>query len=347
MQLRKNRLWAAIWKQRAESYLSANALLQGKGRMDLTRLPPGPVVAELYRVSATFRDALSRWQVMAPLSEEKAASQGVPITQREERVLRRQLADRLIRGLEVGGFEAAQSELISWVSEAVESQVRETNMTKGTTTAVAIDNWLHRSEVPGVRVVIDAHDVLLPLMDAFRDPAHFFQDNAPRVDPFFLPVPWFERAMKDPAIGEDLRSRFRGPCLDGMIGVMKRTNMMICPLVARTLHVWGPGALMNRQLREVFDALTPREKAFVLAAADARPPYADGRAKGRKDSKPRPKRVDAAREEREIYRRAREMEDETGDPWGSVSRAIDERAKREGKKPATIKRRIFPRRPKK
>jgi hypothetical protein len=327
--LRKNRLWAAIWKQRAEAHASAKAFLGGEEGRALS-LPPGPPVAKLFRTSRTFRDVVLRWRVMAPLSEERAAVGGMPRTEQEERVIRHQLADRLIQALDGGGLEAAQAELEGWILKTLDSAE----------TAEAADEWLRTGRDhynPAARVLLDADEVLLSLLLAFRDPTQFFEDHVWRIDIAFPPATELEKV-------------FRELIQDAAIDSAKSEAMLRAwqpTVVARALDVWGPGALLNRQVHETFHSLTAEKMRLVLSIADRRSPYREGRGKGRKDPKPRRRRVDAAQEKAAVYNRANELEEETGDPKGVVARATKERAEDRGVKPSAIKRRMTPRKPKK
>ena len=269
---------------------------------------------------------------MAPLREELATKRGEPTRELEERQIRSQLADDLIRVLKVGDLDAADKTLNTWIRDTVSSI--------GVTTKKAYIDMVHQGEnqeSPAARVVVDVLDVLAPLLFAFRDPTHFFQEVAPLVDIHFFPTPESEAARA---------TLMQGPEYDVIREWMKRSGDLGCTdLVARTLHVWGLGALSNPLLRMVFDGLTPLQKTFVLAVADERPVYMEGRAKGRTDSKPRPRRVDVAQESTIVDALARKIEDARGWAPGSRGLAVRVRAKQLGLKPSTIKRRKFPRSP--
>lgn len=312
MQLRKNRLWAALWRQRALAYESSDGILRKRTSADLSKLPPRPLVAELLRTSATLQDAVRRWRVVAPFREEEAARAGRPATEREERALRLRLGDRILKVVQSGGLVAVEKELSGWAFDTL--------ISNGVTTMAEADEWLlkgHDHESPAARVLFDAHEILRPLVVAFRDPVRFFKECVPAIDFSFLPRSEISDEIRDPL-------RLFVPAM----------------IVSRALHIWGPGALLNPKLRNLFDGLTPKEMAFALAAADQRPPYREGRARGRSDSTPRARRVDPAAEEAEVRRLTKAFEERRGESWGAPTRALREQAARNKVSTSAIKKRI-------
>jgi hypothetical protein len=163
--------------------------------------------------------------------------------------------------------------------------------------------------LPSVAVYRDLQWVVFPLIRIYRDPVAFFRDIAPA----------------------QLPEQFGS----------KPENL------AQAVWMWGPGALLNEDLYQAVRSLPPDQLSDLLAQADGRDCYREGRKMGSRDSMEHRRRLKAAELKASIYARADQIEDETAEPWGAVKRAIEESAALSGVKPATVKRGMSPRRPKK
>jgi len=166
---------------------------------------------------------------------------------------------------------------------------------------------LRLESFPVMIPVWEINRTIRPMLVAYRNPREFFSEVAPR----FFPG--------DFNLRPDDWQRLAG-----------------------TLRTWKYGALLNPNVRATFDAVAedPRAFAEVLGQAERRKAYADGRKPGSKDTRPRKRRVDNVATKAEVWRRADEIEEETRQPRGAVSRAVREKAEEKGRKPSAIRRRM-------
>ena len=90
--------------------------------------------------------------------------------------------------------------------------------------------------------------IILPLGQAYSDPAHFFQEVAPILDP-----PAFDPARIGSTVSEE------------------RSDL------PRTLHTWGFGALLNPVVRDAFLRVGPKLQNAAIDAAQRRKAVREGR----------------------------------------------------------------------
>jgi hypothetical protein len=117
-------------------------------------------------------------------------------------------------------------------------------------------------ENPRLRVAWELESDVSPLLEAYRDPAGFFREVAPRYWPSdFAPA----------VIGP-----FTDPFEIGQLG--------------ETLHTWGVGALLNPNVRAAFDGGSPEKLMEILAWSDAKDCYREGAPQGATKGRPKPGR---------------------------------------------------------
>lgn len=312
MKRRKNDPWLAGKKAREVFRHAIERMKTGSStKPDFGSLPPRPLVPEYFRTCPTVQDAVRRWKVQTPFREyAETQEDGASNRRLEERRLRAEAADRILKALGSSPYPspAAWESADDAVFEWTRDVVQERNLDFEEVLRLGNDH-----PDPAGRTAFELAICVRELLHVFRSPADFFAARAALVDPSFLGLPR------------------EGPSTS----------------VARTLRVWGPGALLNPKLYRKIRRLSPADLALVLALADERKAYREGREKGRKDSKPRPRRVDSAKEKRVVYRVADAFEEKTGESRGAVARAIKLKAARDNVKPETIKRRMTPRKTKK
>jgi hypothetical protein len=126
------------------------------------------------------------------------------------------------------------------------------------------------------------------------------------------------------------------PLIDGESYLFPRTPLA----VAETLWIYGFAAMFSTQVREAFLSLSPEEQLLALAVAEGRTIYRDGPRPGIGKGKPKKKRVDNLATKAEYFDLANRIEDASGRPTGGGQIALKKLARREGIKPAAIKKRI-------
>lgn len=231
------------------------------------RLPASPPTAYFLRRYASLWDALCAWRVDVTARGEATKEQLAMVPPKKE------AATKILAGLrepnESGrafalktgknsptrrdNYEAAKRELMAWCEKAR----RDAGMSEDD--ALPPDH-----PEPRVRVAWEMLKWMHPLLLAYSNPRQFFAEIAPGLDSNRL----FNREKLMPN------------------GLLSRSAL------ALVLHTWGYGALLNPEVRRAFDAADSGTLSDVLAEAEGKEAFREGREPGRKDSKPRPKRLD-------------------------------------------------------
>jgi len=164
-----------------------------------------------------------------------------------------------------------------------------------------------------VRAVWEIEYWIHPLIFVYGDPRRFFSEVIPPRESNRL----FDRETLFTAYG-DVDARRLG----------------------EVLSTWGFGAVLNPNVREALEAASPKALNEALAVAESRGIYVEGRKKGARDKTARKSSVDNLETKRSVYETADQIEERTGESQGAVKRSVAIVARREGRKPSAIRRRI-------
>ncbi len=294
-------------------------------------LPPaaGPV-AYFFRRFVSFWDALREWRVQLPpretefpehqKSELRRASETIP--------LRREAADKILAALEEpcaalrayrelanqkslrDNYDAAERVLLDWCREAK----READLPEDWPDAPRPKNWAGGNPLdksPRLRVAWELEEYVLPLMWAYRDPAKFFREIAPKKE-------W-------PNFDADTIGPFDHFAHWGALG--------------NVLYEWGVAALLNPNVRTAFDAATPYKLIHILGQADAKGAFEEGRKRGSKDRPDSKRRVKHGKRLRHVENVAKAIQEKLGRPRrGSVGLSVKAIAAKTSSSPAAIRK---------
>lgn len=293
-------------------------------------LPPsaGPM-AYFFRRFVSFWDALRVWRVQLPPRETD-----LPEHQRElQRAsgtipFRREAADRVLAALEEpraelrayrelanqkslrDNYDAAERVLLDWCREAK----REVGLPEDWPDAPRPKNWAGGNPLdksPRLRVAWELEEYVLPLMWAYRDPAKFFREIAPKKE-------W-------PNFEPDTIGPFQHFAHYGALGGV--------------LHEWGVAALLNTNVRAAFDAATPEKLIRILGEADAKSAFEEGRRKGAKDRPDSKRLVKHGKRLRHVENVAKALQEKHGlSRRGSVGLSVKAIAKKTGSSPSAIRK---------
>lgn len=308
---KKHSQWAAVLANNEARETNPDVfqiLGPGSGFSFLESRPLSPPVAHLFRRYAFFWDAVRAWRAESPphqedLSESDRRDWDVSVKAFQ---LKNEPADRILEALGThrDDYTAAKNAILRWCEE--------TRKVAGLSDGEPA--WLGHSDAR-IRVLAEIERTILPLLCAYTDPQRFFGEIAPKVD---------EDRLFDPAA--------IGPFEDCQVGKL-----------GQTLYTWGFGALLNSAVRDAFygAAKDAWKMGEVLAQAEARRAYSEGRKAGSKDGRPRDRRVDGVKTRRTIDSFARRREATVAEPkrWGRAA-AVKAIARRDQITPSAVRKRV-------
>jgi hypothetical protein len=181
-------------------------------------------------------------------------------------------------------------------------------------------------ENPELAVAAELSVLVPEILTAYFEPLHFFNIVVPERYPGWGMVElWSSRIL----LGSDPLSIRRDVALLGHL-----------------LQDWGFAALLNETVSHVFQTATRNQLLRILTIAEDRRTFREGAPKGTPSRRKGVRRPDVAATEQEVYAEARRWEWETGAQTGGVTKAVRRLSKAKGVKEETLRKRIYPRKPK-